>query len=80
MSLVIKDIIIDCADPKNQAELWSAALGWEVLYVGGWDAEIALGSTVVQASESWSRISIDLPNMPNLDSLVKTRFEEVPAI
>ena len=66
MSLVIKDIIIDCADPKNQAEFWSAALGWEVLYVGGWDAEIALGSTVVQASESWSRISIDLPNMPNL--------------
>ena len=66
MSLVIQDIGIDCADPKSQAEFWSAALGWEIQYVGAWEAEIALEEEVVQSDESWSTIISDLPNVPRL--------------
>ena len=66
MSLVITAISIDCADPKSQAEFWSAALGWKVESVEAWAAEVALGTEVVEANESWSSITIDLPNVPRL--------------
>ncbi len=66
MSLDLTAIVIDCADPKRQAEFWTAALAWKVEHVGAWDAEITLGEDVVQANENWSSIGNDRPDVPRL--------------
>ena len=73
MSIVMIAITIDCADPRTQAEFWSAALGWEIESVEVWDAEISRGEKVVQSRESWSNIISAAPNAPR-----RINFAKVP--
>ncbi|MYD50721.1 MAG: VOC family protein [Dehalococcoidia bacterium] len=73
MSIVMTAITIDCADPRTQAEFWSAALGWEIESVEVWDAEISRGEKVVQSRESWSNIISAAPNAPK-----RINFAKVP--
>ena len=73
MSIVMTAITIDCADPRTQAEFWSAALGWEIESVEVWDAEISRGGKVVQSRESWSNIISAAPNAPR-----RINFAKVP--
>ena len=73
MSIVMTAITIDCADPRTQAEFWSAALGWEIESVEVWDAEISRGEKVVQSRESWSNIISAAPNAPR-----RINFAKVP--
>ena len=73
MSITIVAMTIDCADPRTQAEFWSAALGWEIESVEVWDAEISRGEKVIQARESWSNIISAAPNAPR-----RINFAKVP--
>ena len=66
MSLRISALNIDCADPRSQAEFWSAALGVDIEYVGKHDAQITLGGEEVNATEEWASLKTGIPGFPRL--------------
>ena len=63
MSILIRDITFDCADPRRLAEFWAAVTGFEIQYLpdGPGTVRMNLGGDQVTVAEEFASIRSDVP-------------------